>query len=75
MSKFKNIIESLFKEGDKKIFDKKTGYNSSKDELYIYDLLKKKWPDVKMSYTDDRFVNPETNRHFQFDYLVFMFLY
>ena len=70
MSKFKNIIESLFKEGDKKIFDKKTGYNSSKDELYIYDLLKKKWPDVKMSYTDDRFVNPETNRHFQFDYFV-----
>lgn len=70
MSKFRKIVENALKEGDKKIFDKESGYNSSKDELYIYDLLKKKWPDVIMSYTDDRFVNPETNRHFQLDYFI-----
>lgn len=62
--------ESVLDEGDKKVFDKRTGYNSSKDELYYFDLLKKKWPDIIMSYTDDRLVNPDTHRHFQMDYFV-----
>ena len=62
--------EYTFTEGDKKIFDKDSGYNSSKDEQYIYEKLKEKWPDVKMSYTDDRFVNPETHRHFQCDFYI-----
>lgn len=70
MSKIRTIIENILHEGDKKIFDKESGYNSSKDELYIYDLLKKKWPDVKMSYTRDDFINPETHRHFQLDFYV-----
>jgi len=55
------------KEGDKKVFDKDSGYNSSKDETYIFDKLKEKYPDVIISYTDDRFINPETKRHFQSD--------
>lgn len=67
---FKNIFEDILKEGEKKVFDKKTGYNSSKDELYIFDKLKKIWPDVIMSYTDDRFINPNTNRHFQLDFYI-----
>ena len=79
MSKFRNLVENLndikqwlsqsssIKEGDKKVFDKASGYNSSKDETYIYEKLKEKYPDVIISYTDDRFVNPETNRHFQSD--------
>lgn len=60
--------ESVLDEGDEKIFDKKTGYNSSSDELYIFDLLKKKYPNIIMSYTDDRFVSPETHRHWQIDF-------
>lgn len=68
MSRFRNIIENILGEGDKKVFDKESGYNSSKDELYIFNKLKEKWPDVKMSYTDDRFINPETSRHFQADF-------
>ena len=82
MSKFKTIVENLndikqwlsqsspIEEGDKKIFDKDSGYNSSKDEQYIFEKLKEKWPDVIISYTDDRFVNPDTNRHFQADYYI-----
>ena len=65
-----NMKESILKEGDKKVFDKDSGYNSSEDELFYFDLLKKKWPDVIMSYTDDRFVNPDTHRHFQADYYI-----
>ena len=65
-----NMRESTLEEGDKKIFDKRTGYNSSEDELYYYDLLKKKWPDTIMSYTDDRIVNPDTHRHFQLDFYI-----
>ena len=68
--KVKNMYESTITEGDKKIFDKKSGYNISKDELYYYDLLKKKWPDIQQSVTDDKFVNPITHRHFQMDYFV-----
>jgi len=60
--------ESILDEGDEKIFDKKTGYNSSSDELYIFDLLKKKYPNIIMSYTDDRFISPETHRHWQIDF-------
>ena len=84
MSKFKELFENFndiqqwlsqdsskqIQEGDKKVFDKDSGYNSSKDEQYIFDKLKEKYPDVIISYTDDRFVNPETNRHFQADYYI-----
>ena len=55
-------------EGEKKIFDKKSGYNISKDEQFIFDKLKKKYPKLQMSITDDRFVNPDTHRHFQIDF-------
>lgn len=84
MSKFRTLVENLLDiqhwlcpeedtpiaEGDKKVFDDETGYNSSKDEQYILEKLKEKWPDVIMSYTDDRFVNPETHRHFQLDFYI-----
>lgn len=67
----KQLVESCaITEGDKKVFDKDSGYNSSIDEQYIFEKLKEKWPDVIMSYTDDRFVNPETHRHFQSDYYI-----
>lgn len=68
VSTFRKIVENILYEGDKKIFDKASGYNSSKDELYIFDKLKEKYPNVIMSYTDDRFVSPETNRHWQADF-------
>jgi len=80
MSKFRDLVENLndikqwlsqsspIEEGDKKVFDKETGYNSSKDETYIYEKLKEKYPNIQISYTDDRFVNPETKRHFQLDF-------
>lgn len=74
MSKFRSIVESILEspvniaEGDKKIFDKESGYNISEDELYIFNKLKEKFPNIKMSVTDDRFVNPETHRHFQIDF-------
>lgn len=68
---FRKLFERVISEGDKKVFTPgDTHYNSSKDELYYFDLLKKKWPDTIMSYTDDRFINPETNRHFQLDYYI-----
>ena len=49
-----DITEAILREGDKKIFDKDSGYNISEDEEYYYELLKKKWPDVERSVTDDR---------------------
>lgn len=61
------VQETTLKEGDKKIFDKSSGYNISEDELYIYNKLKEIFPNVQMSVTDDRFVNPDTRRHFQLD--------
>ncbi len=67
---FKEIVERVLTEGDKKVFDKETGYNSSKDELYIFDKLKERYPDVIMSYTDERFVNPDTHRPFQADFYI-----
>jgi hypothetical protein len=85
MSKFRKIVEEILDEKEfindsfldedkeyksKKKFDKDSGYNVSKDEEYYLNLLKKKWPDVKPSYTDDRFVNPETHRHFQIDFYI-----
>ena len=72
MTKFRQLIESILAEYDsKKIFTKgDKHYNSSKDELYMYDLLKKKWPDTIMSYTRDDFINPNTNRHFQLDFYI-----
>lgn len=64
-------MNNILDEGDKKIFTKgNTHYNSSEDELYYYDLLKKKWPDVIMSYTDDRMVSPDTHRHWQMDFYI-----
>lgn len=74
-----SLIEAILKEfgfneadeyKSKKVFDKDSGYNISKDEEYYYHLLKNKWPDVQKSVTDDRFVNPETHRHFQMDFYV-----
>lgn len=70
MSTFRKIVEDIVKEGEKKLFDPKTGYNISKDEQYIFEKLKQKYPDVIESYTDDRFVNPNTNRHFQLDFYI-----
>ena len=52
----------------KKVFDKDSGYNISKDEEFIYEKLKEKYPNIQKSVTDDRFVNPETHRHFQIDF-------
>lgn len=79
MSKFRKLVENLndikqwlsqssIQEGDKKVFDKDSGYNSSKDEQYIFEKLKEKYPNIVISYTDDRFINPETKRHFQLDF-------
>ena len=62
---FENYLKT---EGDKKIFDKDSGYNVSEDELFIFNKLKEKYPNIKMSITDDRFINPETHRHFQLDF-------
>lgn len=62
------FTEDVLDEGDKKIFDKNSGYNSSYDEEFIEEKLKEKYPNLIMSYTDDRFINPETNRHFQLDF-------
>lgn len=75
MSEFRKLVEQILAdnnisldEGDKKVFDKDSGYNVSEDELVIFDKLKTIYPHIKMSYTDDRFVNPETHRHFQLDF-------
>lgn len=78
--RFRKIVENILEEAEKKkkdkeykskkIFDKDSGYNVSLDEEYIYDKLKKKWPDTIQSYTDDRFVSPETHRHFQCDFYI-----
>ena len=70
MGRLTEIIERAIQEGDKKVYNKNSKYNSSKDELYIFKKLKDKWSDVVMSYTDDRFVNPETHRHFQLDFYI-----
>lgn len=59
--------EEKIEEG-KKVFDKESGYNISKDELYIFDKLKKVYPNIQMSVTDDRMINPDTKRHFQLDF-------
>ena len=63
-----DLSQNKLTEGEKKVFDKESGYNSSLDEEYIFEKLKEKWPDVIMS--DDRFVNPKTHRHFQADYFI-----
>lgn len=71
--RFRRIVEDILDEKEyesKKLFDKKSGYNISKDEIYIYDKLKERWPDVVQSYTDDRFVSPITNRHYQCDFYI-----
>lgn len=75
MSEFRKLVEGILEEygynldeGDGKVFDKDSGYNSSKDELYIFDKLKEIYPNIQMSYTDDRMVSPETHRHWQLDF-------
>lgn len=61
-----NIDTSLI-EGEKKIFDKESGYNTSKDEEFMFEKIKEKWPDVEKSVTLDDFRNPENNRPWQVD--------
>ena len=74
MSKFRKLVEKILiengitlDEGDGKVFDKDSGYNSSDDEEYYWDLIKKKWPDAKKSVTLDFFRNPENHRPWQID--------
>lgn len=67
MSGFRTIVENILREGDKKIFDKDSGYNVSEDENVYYDLIKKKWPDAEKSVTFDEFRNPENHRPWQVD--------
>lgn len=62
------LLSKQLDEGEQKVFDKDSGYNVSEDELVIFDKLKEKYPNIKMSVTDDRFINPETHRHFQIDF-------
>lgn len=62
------IDENTLAEGDKKIFDKNSGYNVSEDELYIFDKLKEKYPNIQMSVTDDRMISPDTHRHWELDF-------
>ena len=77
MSKFREIVEKILTEngyfldeGDQKVFDKDSGYNSSNDEEYYWDLIKKKWPDAEKSITLDFFRNPENHRPWQIDAFV-----
>ena len=70
MNRFRYIIEQTLSEGEKKIFDKDSGYNISKDEEYYYDLIKEKWPDAEKSITLDAFRNPDNNRPWQIDIFV-----
>ena len=69
ISKTSNTLlsENILDEGDKKKFDKESGYNVSEDEDYYYNLIKKKWPDAKKSQTFDDFRNPENHRPWQVD--------
>ena len=72
-SKITDLIDKLMLDentelDEEKVYDKDSGYNVSEDELVIFDRLKEKYPNIKMSYTDDRFVNPDTHRHFQLDF-------
>ena len=50
MSGFRTIVENILREGDKKIFDKDSGYNVSEDENVYYDLIKKKWQTKSKQY-------------------------
>lgn len=70
MSKFRRLVENILDEGDKKIFDKDSGYNVSEDENVYCDLIKKKWPDTEKSVTFDDFRNPENHRPWQVDVFV-----
>ncbi len=70
-SSIENILDQLLseqlEEGEKKVFDKDSGYNVSEDENYYYDMIKKKWPDAEKSKTFDDFRNPENHRPWQVD--------
>ena len=70
--KLKALIDDSVRleEGDKKIFDKDTGYNISEDENFYYELIKKKWPDVERSKTFEDFRNPKNHRPWQVDFYV-----
>ena len=65
--RWKSIVENILREGDKKIFDKDSGYNVSEDENYYFDMIKKKWPDALKSQTFDDFRNPINHRPWQVD--------
>ena len=67
---YKLLGEGSLEEGDKKVFDKDTGYNVSEDENFYYELIKRKWPDVERSQTFEDFRNPENNRPWQVDFYV-----
>lgn len=64
------LISEQLDEGEQKVFDKDSGYNSSDDEEYYWDLIKEKWPDAEKSITLDDFRNPENHRPWQCDYYV-----
>lgn len=69
----KNILESYgfdLEEGEGKVFDKDSGYNSSPDEEYYWKKIKEKWPDAKKSQTLDDFRNLENHRPWQIDMLL-----
>ncbi len=77
MYNWQEIVNHILKEngydleeGDKKIFDKDSGYNVSEDENYYYDMIKKKWPDAEKSKTFDDFRNPDNHRPWQVDIFV-----
>ena len=75
MSQFRKLMEKVFAENniifnEEKIYDKDSGYNSSADEEYYWDLIKKKWPDAEKSVTLDFFRNPENHRPWQIDILL-----
>lgn len=64
------LLSEQLDEGEQKVFDKDSGYNSSDDEEYYWDLIKEKWPDAEKSITLDDFRNPENHRPWQCDYYV-----
>ena len=68
MSRFRKLVEEALK--NNKVFDKDSGYNSSADEEYYWDLIKEKWPDAEKSVTLEDFRNPDNNRPWQCDYYV-----
>ena len=74
-SKITDLIDKLMLDentelDEEKVYDKDSGYNSSADEEYYWDLIKEKWPDAEKSVTLEGFKNPDNNRPWQCDYYV-----